>query len=126
MADAGSVLFNFQRRGEIVLQGAGEEQAFDAAIEAGADDVEAHSDEDGNSDGYKVICSADNFGSVRDALRGAGMQVNDEASKLSWKPHAEVDVQDEEKLQDNRNIFDKCLEIDDVDAIYTNCAGVGA
>lgn len=125
MADSGSVLFNFQRRGEIVLQGCGEEAAFEAAVEAGADDVEPHFDADGNEDGFKVICEPDLYGSVRDALRGMDVAVNEQASRLSFKPLADVDLADDEKLQDNAKIYDRCLELNDVDAIYTNCVGVG-
>lgn len=127
MADSGSVLFNFQRRGEIVLEGCGEDAAFEAAVEAGADDVEPHFDEDGNEAGFKVVCSSEDYGTVRDALRDmSNVSINEGACRLSFKALAEVDVQDDEKLEDNIKIFDRCLELTDVDAIYTNCVGVGA
>jgi transcriptional/translational regulatory protein YebC/TACO1 len=75
MAESGSVLFNFERRGEIALEGVDEERAFEAAMDAAAEDVEPISDDSGELAGYKVVCTADNFGRARDALHEMGIPV---------------------------------------------------
>lgn len=46
-ADSGSVMFNFMRQGQVLVCGADEDQLFEAAIEAGADDVQPVFDEEG-------------------------------------------------------------------------------
>lgn len=48
-ADSGSVLFNFMRQGQVLVMGADEDALFEAAIDAGADDVQPVFDEDGNT-----------------------------------------------------------------------------
>ena len=59
VAEPGSVLFNFQRCGMIVVDGTTEDAVFEAAMEAGAEDVEpVPPEEDGApSTSYKVcVC----------------------------------------------------------------------
>ena len=55
MADPGSVLFNFQRQGLImVAAAAGEDAVFEAAMEAGASDVQPAEGEDGGVAAFKA------------------------------------------------------------------------
>ena len=55
VADPGSVLFNFQRQGLVMVDGSeGEDAVFEAAMEAGAADIQQHTDEDGAVVGFKV------------------------------------------------------------------------
>lgn len=56
VAEPGSVLFNFQRVGAILVDKTTEDAVFEAAMEAGADDVAPMpEDEDGNpSSSYRV------------------------------------------------------------------------
>jgi transcriptional/translational regulatory protein YebC/TACO1 len=75
MAESGSVLFNFERRGEIALHGLGEDAAFELALEAHGTDVEPYNDNDGNLCGYKVICTVEDYGKARDALSAMDVQV---------------------------------------------------
>lgn len=58
-------------------------------------------------------------------LREATVQVNEERTGLAFKPLALVEVDDDEHFHQNSAIFERCLELDDVDAIYTTCADVG-
>lgn len=46
-ADSGSVMFNFMRQGQVLVTGADEDELFEAAIDAGADDVQPVFDEEG-------------------------------------------------------------------------------
>lgn len=55
MADPGSVLFNFQRQGLVMIDASeGEDRAFEAAMEAGAADMQPALDDDDKVVGYKV------------------------------------------------------------------------
>ena len=53
MAESGSVLFNFERKGLVYLKSGDEDAIFEAAIEAGADDVKEN--DEFSEDGYVVI-----------------------------------------------------------------------
>jgi hypothetical protein len=55
-ADSGSVLFNFMRQGQVLVSNADEDAVFEAAIEAGADDVQPVLDEEGNVTNDFKVC----------------------------------------------------------------------
>jgi transcriptional/translational regulatory protein YebC/TACO1 len=55
----------------------------------------------------------------------AARRVQEEATKLAFKPLATVHVESDEQFHENVEIFERCLQLEDVDAIYTNCADVG-
>lgn len=125
MANAGSVLFNFERRGEIAVADVTEDKALEIAMDAGAEDVEPYLDEDGNQAGYKVISTVENFGQARDGVSSMDVRLDSELTGLTFKPLATVKLEDKEQLSENVEIYERCLELDDVDAIYTTCAHVG-
>ena len=55
MADVGSVLFNFQRQGLVMVDASeGEDRVFEAAMDAGAADIQQALDEDGRLLSFKV------------------------------------------------------------------------
>jgi transcriptional/translational regulatory protein YebC/TACO1 len=125
MADAGSVLFNFERRGEIAVADVTEDKALELAMDAGAEDVEPYLDDDGNQAGFKIISTVENFGRARDSVSSAGFRLESELTGLAFKPLATVKLEDEEQFRENVQIYERCLELDDVDAIHTTCAHVG-
>lgn len=55
-ADSGSVMFNFMRQGQVLVSGADEDELFEAAIEAGADDVQPVFDEEGQPTSDFKVC----------------------------------------------------------------------
>ena len=75
MAEMGSVLFNFERKGIIVLDCAGdrEEEVFEVATEAGADDITPRDDE---QEGFAVITDVPAFIACQRALADAGFAFN--------------------------------------------------
>ena len=80
LGETNSVSFMFDRVGQITYPAAtaSSDAMFEAAVEAGADDVESSEDE------HIVICAADSLNSVRDALEqkfGAAA-----AARVVWKP----------------------------------------
>jgi YebC/PmpR family DNA-binding regulatory protein len=103
MAESGSVLFNFERKGLVYLKSGDEDAIFEAAIEAGAD---------------VVIAEYQSFASVRDSLIDGGFDVDAENSGLKLLPLANVEVS-EEDAEANEVLLDKILEIEDVDAVFT-------
>ncbi|CAL6404977.1 unnamed protein product [Bathycoccus prasinos] len=116
MAESGSVLFNFERKGLVYLKSGDEDAIFEAAIEAGADDVKEN--DEFSEDGYVVIAEYQSFASVRDSLIDGGFDVDAENSGLKLLPLANVEVS-EEDAEANEVLLDKILEIEDVDAVFT-------
>ncbi|NUL82305.1 MAG: YebC/PmpR family DNA-binding transcriptional regulator [Armatimonadetes bacterium] len=113
MADAGSVSWQFQRQGTILIpqNGATEEQVIEIALEAGAEDVKA---EDG---AYVVITGPDAFYSVRQSIEDAGVSM--ESAELGLAPTNLVQVSGDtaEKLL---RLLDMLEEHDDVQSVSAN------
>lgn len=113
MADAGSVSWQFQRQGTILIpqDGASEEQVMEIALEAGAEDVKT---EDG---AYEVITGPDAFYSVRQSIEDAGLAM--ESAELGLAPTNLVQVSGDtaEKLL---RLLDMLEEHDDVQSVSAN------
>lgn len=110
MADPGSVMFQFERKGVIVIAEKGED-ALMAALEAGAEDA---SEED---DGIEIITAASDLMKVRNALKDANLTVN--SAELQYVPTSYVPVEGdtEEKLN---KVLEAIDDLDDVTNVYTN------
>ena len=112
MADPGSVMFQFTRKGVIFTESKGDEVMM-AALDAGAEDV---ADED---DGTTIYTAAGDLAKVREALIAAGYEVKE--AELKYVPNNEVEVEGEtaEKVE---KILDAIDDLDDVVAVHTNAA----
>ena len=113
LGETGSVAFMFERKGEIVYpEAAGDDEAiFEAAIEAGAEDVES-------GDGEHVIYCADtDLNEVSSALEAALGEST--TAKLIWKPATttELGFEDMQKLM---KLVDALEDDDDVQRVTTN------
>ncbi len=86
MAETGSVSFMFDRKGQILYPaGAGDEDCMmDAAIEAGAEDVES------TEDGHTIYTESTDLAEVSNALDAALGEA--ESTKLIWKPQTLTEV----------------------------------
>jgi YebC/PmpR family DNA-binding regulatory protein len=114
LGTTGSVAFQFARIGEVVVATPtpeAAEKAFEVALDAGADDVQA---EAGVS---TVLCAAEQFGAVRDALGAAGMKP--ERAGIVWRAGNRVGVEgeDAETLVD---LLDWLDDLDDVQDVWHN------
>ncbi|HEX5724402.1 MAG TPA: YebC/PmpR family DNA-binding transcriptional regulator [Longimicrobiaceae bacterium] len=113
LGTTGSVAWMFDRRGQITVDGEryGEEQVMEAALEAGALDVEA---EEGV---FTVLSEVADFSAVQDGLRAHGIEW--EGAELAMIPRNEVQVAgpDAEKLV---KLLELLEELDDVQTVYTN------
>ena len=95
-------------------------QVFEAATDAGAEDVEAaEPDEDGGPAGFKVFTQPTDFMQVYAALEGAGLDVRGDESALVYVPQSLVEV-DGDIAEQNEMLLDRLLAVDDVDAVYTS------
>jgi YebC/PmpR family DNA-binding regulatory protein len=113
LGTAGSVSHGFDRLGLIEYgAGAGDaDKVFEAALEAGADDVES------SEDGHSIWTSIENLHPVAKALEGA--LGDPEGVKLAWKPNIMVAVSEEDagKLL---KMIDTLEEDDDVQTVWGN------
>lgn len=87
LGETGSVSFQFDRIGEIVLpvSAGDEESVLEAAIEAGADDCES------SEDGHTITCDPDMLNAVREELEKS-LSAEPEQAKLTWRPQVTVPV----------------------------------
>ena len=110
MADPGSVMFQFTRKGVIEISEKGED-ALMIPLEAGAEDA---SEED---EGIVIYTASSDLMKVRNALVDNGLTVT--SAELQYVPNNYVPVEDEnaEKLEKLLGAID---DLDDVTNVYTN------
>jgi YebC/PmpR family DNA-binding regulatory protein len=113
LGETNSVSFMWDRVGEIVYPAsAGDaEKVLDAAIEAGADDVQS------DEEGHTILCAFENIGDVSKALEAALGEA--ESVKTIWKPQNNVPV-DEERAQSLLRLVSVLEDDDDVQNVYAN------
>ena len=108
----GSVAYLFKHCGLFVFApGTSEEQAMDAALEAGAEDVV--SAEDGS---VEVICAPADFAAVGQALERKGLKPG--FAEITMKPNAENALEGEDAVK-MRKLLDALESLDDVQQVYT-------
>jgi YebC/PmpR family DNA-binding regulatory protein len=113
LGTGGSVSHGFDRLGLIEYPGkAGDaDSVFEAALEAGADDVES------SEEGHAIWTSVDSLHEVAKALEPALGEP--EGVKLAWKPTTMVDVSEDDAGKLFRMI-DTLEEDDDVQTVWGN------
>jgi YebC/PmpR family DNA-binding regulatory protein len=113
LGETGSVSFSFDHVGEIVypLSVGDGDKVMEAAIEAGADDVQT------DEEGHYIYCAFESISEVSKALEA----LLGEAStvKAIWKAQNSVPV-DEERAQSLMKMTDSLEDDDDVQNVYTN------
>lgn len=126
MADSGSIMFKFRRARvvNIKVTDADKDDLLAIALDAGAEDVLEPSlddneyEEDMSEKFYKIISSSENYSQILSKLREAGISFEpDNGSELL--PVTPVEV-DDEAMELNKDLMAKLLELDDVDAVYTD------
>ncbi|MGN6536307.1 MAG: YebC/PmpR family DNA-binding transcriptional regulator [Mesorhizobium sp.] len=113
LGETGSVSFMWDRVGEIYYPAsAGDaDKVMEAAIEAGADDVES------DEEGHTIYCAFDAIGDTSKALEAALGEA--ETVKAIWKPQNNVPV-DEERAQSLMKLVATLEDDDDVQNVYAN------
>ena len=110
---SGSVSHGFSRLGliEYPASAGDDEKMLEAAIEAGADDVES------DEEGHRIWTSVDSLHEVATSLED--MLGEGEGAKLAWKPSTEVEVRGED-AQKLANLMEALEEDDDVQTVWGN------
>jgi len=114
IADKGSVVYQFDHKGVIIVKAAGED-ALLTILDAGAEDA-IENKEDGEIIVYTAMTD---LGAVRDVIKAAGLELTD--AELSYEPNTTVELDDEQQ-QKLENMLDAFEELDDVVNTYTNLA----
>ena len=114
LGTSGAVAWLFERRGIVLVpaDGADEDELTLAAAEGGADDVSR----DGSS--YEVLSAAEALATVREAVTGAGFEI--ESAELTMLPKTTVAVEDESEAKKILRLIDQLEENDDVQEVYAN------
>jgi YebC/PmpR family DNA-binding regulatory protein len=110
---SGSVSHGFERLGLVEYPAASgdAEQVFEAAIEAGAEDVES------DEDGHRIWTSIDSLHEVAKALEPLIGEA--ESAKLAWKPSTEVEVRGDDAAN-LMKLIDALEDDDDVQTVWGN------
>ncbi len=113
VANAGSVSFNFDKRGVIFVakDAIDEDSCFMEATEAGASDFEAM------DEGYLVLTETEDLYKVKEHLDTKG--ITQEKCDLEYLPKLWIDCS-EEDLQKNKELVDWLEDLDDVQSVFHN------
>jgi len=113
LGESNSVSFMFDRLGEVgyPADAASADAMFEAALEAGADNVES------GEEGHSVTCAADDLNAVRDALEAKfGVP---QSARLVWRPKSSAPV-DAETAGTLFRLLETLEDNDDVQSVYAN------
>lgn len=111
IADAGSVMFQFARKGVITVAASGEE-ALLQALDAGAEDVA----EDENE--LTIYTDQKDLAKVRTALVDAELNVT--SAELMYVPNTMIPISDAETAAKVLKVLDALDDLDDVTNVHTN------
>ena len=113
LGETNAVSFLFARQGVIryKAEAASADAMLDAAIEAGADNVES------GPEGHEVTCAVESFFALRDALEKRFDAPH--AALLDWRPSTTVTL-DEDAARSVLKLIDALDELDDVQNVHAN------
>lgn len=114
MAGAGSVAWQFDKKGFMVVpkKGTTEEKLMDVAVGAGAEDMQQ------TGDNFEITTEPQDFEAVREALEGAGIPM--ESAEVTMIPKNETSVSADSARAVVR-LIDALEDHDDVQHVYTSC-----
>jgi YebC/PmpR family DNA-binding regulatory protein len=109
LGETNSVAFNFQRNGTIsyAVAAASADAMFEAALEAGAENVES------TADSHEILTSIDDFAQVRDALEKAFGPA--QSARLAYRATNTIPVAEEAA----RTVFELIETLEDSDDVQT-------
>lgn len=114
LGESNSVAFMFDHVGEIIYPAgkAGADEMFEAAVEAGADNVES------DEEGHFITCDTNSLGTVTGALEKKFGEAK--KSGFTWKPKVDAAVNDEDTARQLMKLIDLLEEHDDVQEVFAN------
>ncbi|URJ84590.1 YebC/PmpR family DNA-binding transcriptional regulator [Pasteurella multocida] len=108
----GSVGYLFSKKGLILITSGDEDVIMEAAIEAGADDVQVQ--EDGS---FEVYTAWEELSAVRDGIESAGIKIDNAEVTMIPSTTVELDAETAPKLL---KLIDMLEDCDDVQNVYHN------
>jgi YebC/PmpR family DNA-binding regulatory protein len=113
MAEAGSVAYLFNRKGQVVIpaEGVDEDRVMEVALEAGAEDVES------GEDGFVVTTAPGELREVRAAFERAGIAY--QSAEVTMVPTVSVPLDREGAVKVLR-LLDAIEDLDDTQDVYAN------
>lgn len=113
LGETGSVGFMFDRMGQILYPASvgGADKVMEAAIDAGASDVES------SDDGHVIWCAFEDLAEVSAALEASLGEA--ESTKLVWKPQTTTEL-DLDGMQKLMKLLDVLEDDDDVQSVTAN------
>ena len=114
LGQSGSVMFMFDRKGVIAIEGEGlnEDTVMEDALEAGADDFSF------DGDVFEITTEPNDLGAVRDALEEKGYSFL--SAEVQYIPQTTTSIDDEELVVKMEKLIDMLEENDDVQEIWHN------
>jgi len=113
MGESGSVGWMFDKKGYFVVDKAAksEDELFEIAIEAGADDMQDEGDV------FEIFSAPENFDSVSEALKAAGIEP--QAAEVSMVPQNYIKLEGGD-AKTMMKLYDALEDNDDVQKVYAN------
>lgn len=113
LASNGSVTWQFDRKAVYTVKSDGKnfDKAFEAALEAGADDVTEEADY------IEIVGPAESFKAIHDSLAAAGLKVEDAGVRMLAQQEVELDP---DQTLSVLRIISALEDSDDVQNVYTN------
>jgi YebC/PmpR family DNA-binding regulatory protein len=111
IAEKGAVAFQFDRKGVIRVKATGDELMLQA-LYAGAEDVQEEGAES------LVYTAPTDLAKVRDALREAGIEVNE--AELTYVPNTTIEITDKDTAGKIMRLMDALEDCDDVTNTHVN------
>ena len=114
LGQSGSVMFMFDRKGQIVIEAEGrdEDTVMEDALDAGAEDF--------NFDGdvFEISTDPNELGAVRDALEEKGYTF--ESAEVAYIPQTMTALEDEDAIKNMEKLIEMLEDNDDVQEIWHN------
>lgn len=114
LGTTGSVTFQFDRKGVLLVDGQGvdEDDLMVQVLEAGAEDIK-------NLDGsYLIITAPEDFQAVNKELTGAGLSFD--KAQVGYLPKNTIEIKDPDKADQAEELIESLEDNDDVQEVYTN------
>ena len=114
LGTAGCVSYLFERRGEIEVPASsiGEEEIFEKALEAGAEDIQS------GEEVHLIYTKPEDLYEVKESLEKMGVSV--ERAQVTWIPTTSVSVEDPETAKKVIKLIDALDDLEDVQQVISN------
>lgn len=115
MADPGSVAFNFERKGVIIVphgETPTEDEVLEVVLDAGVEEVIDHGEK------FEIRTEASDMLAAREAIQQAGFEYDQ--AEAEFVPNVKVEITDLETAQKVLKLIDALEDLDDIQNVYTN------